>query len=656
MRDIQIADWVLPEDEPEDVPVIAPALYDPDFDYTQEPEIEPEDVPGTITLPEHDQELASLRGYQNRAAVKTFGLWKAGTKSCLIVHPTGSGKTHTGSAIVARYQHHFGPRADGGNRRALILDHRDYLLDQWARTLMGMGVDSAIEKGKKKARAALWGDPDCVVASVQSMQANEVSQRLRGWEADYFDLIVVDEAHHVLTPMYRRILNHFDWVHLLGLTATPDRLDGRKLGEVFDEVSDEYLLDQAIEDGWVCGIQVAWCDVSVDISDVKSVGKGKHKDLNEADLSEKIKPYVEKFARAIKRVVGDRQIVLFAPSVFISEKMSDALTSIGIRSEHLDAKSKNREVVINAYRGKEYQCLCNYGLFTEGFDVPGIGAVVLLRATESRALYYQMIGRGLRPNDGERLLVVDFPWVSGNHKLIKPADIFGGSKSRYTEETIREAEKLLDVGAVDDLLDAIKQADQEVYERNRYKLGIEDGPVRFRKIEYNPLNTSEREALPKRPEAEERKVLAATFKQVAILKYNGIAGAESMSKRRASAIISTIKRREKAGKAPYPQVKRLVDLGIPRSEAREMKATEAERIIAAAREYGPNLSNPPNPSGIASAMPVSMTVTSRGWITASLTAKRSYPRSPVLAFLGPFAPGTRGTQGNGCRLIGCIFP
>jgi hypothetical protein len=227
-----------------------------------------------------------------------------------------------------------------------------------------------------------------------------------------------------------------------------------------------------------------------------------------------------------------------------------------------------------------YRVLCNYGLFTEGYDLPSIGAVILMRPTMSRALYCQMVGRGLRPSDtGEDLIVVDFPWVSGNHRLVKPAELFYSAHSRYTEEAIRNAERMLDIGATDDILAAIKTADEEIKIRDRFKLEVRERTVKSTVREYNPLSDKERAALPRRRESEEPRLRPATPAQIACLNANGVAGASGMSFVRAHLIITAIKEKERRGEAPYWMIDKLVRMGVDRKVARVMKIDVARRLL-----------------------------------------------------------------------------
>ncbi len=548
---------------------------DPDFDYTREddpeaPEaIHPEEY--ALEFPRAESPI-TLRGYQNEGAEKTFEAWDRGESRTVVVLPTGAGKTYLGGAVIDRYGPRYGLRHDGRRPRALVLVHRGYLAKQWAKSLTALGIDCAIEKGQHKARGGFWGDPEVVVAMVQSMQCKGGSRRLLGWPRDYFDLIIPDECHRATSPMYRSVLNYFRPRHVLGLTATPDRMDGDDLGTVFDSIAYEYFLDEALGSGWVCPIKIRWCDVKVDLRALKVKGD----DFNDKDIADAISPHVEKFARAIVREVGDRKTIIYCPTVRIAGAMAKALgpDGMGKRAESLDGSDDEaiRETILGAFRGGEYQYLCNCELFTEGFDCPDVEAIVLLRPTQSRELYYQMVGRGLRPKGGGNLVVVDFPWVAGKHKLIKPAQLL--SPRRFEQEQFDMAEALLDVGEVDDLMDAMSKADDLIRERNRkLPVRVKDGAIRYRRVEYDPLSHVEVKELPPRQEVEAH-FYPATPAQVRMLEENGFLGAERMSRKQASGIISKIKKRREV-------IGRLIEHGYERRAAWRLTGPQAARELKA---------------------------------------------------------------------------
>jgi superfamily II DNA or RNA helicase len=532
----------------------------------------------------------TLRWYQNEAIKRIFEEWDSGNNSTLLVLPTGCGKTITFGSVVYRFSEHYGPRKDGSPRRSLILAHRTELITQACDSLAVLGVEAAIEQASQKARAGIFGDPTCVVASVQSMQANERSKRLLGWDPDYFDLIITDEGHHAAGDpskrkgkkkgklnTYQQIYNHFTGaVKKLFVTATPDRADGENMGSICDSLAFEYPMYDAVREGWLCPIRIRWCDTGVDLRNIRTTGG----DLNENDIAEAIKPHIEVLARATKREIDDRKTLVFCPDVGSAEAFASAMESLGIKSASLSGESSDqeRQDVLNAFRRGDIQLLANCGLFTEGFDVPSIACVVLLRPTKSRPLYCQMVGRGTRPAPGkENLVVVDFPWVAGKHKLVKPTELFDSTKQ--SEERYKEAEKLLERGETDDLMAAMQMADEVIKEKVKLRIKVTEGRVKYRKTEYDPLAVGDILGIPHRQESEGALKKRITDKQLEILRKAKIVNAESMSASRASLYVDKVIDRWRNDKASIPQVSYLIALGVEPEIAREMGFKEASATI-----------------------------------------------------------------------------
>jgi superfamily II DNA or RNA helicase len=534
----------------------------------------------------------TLRWYQEAAIKRIFEEWDSGNNSTLLVLPTGCGKTITFGSIVYRFNEHYGMRPDGSPRRSLILAHRTELITQACDSLAVLGVEAAIEQASQKARSGVFGDPTCVVASVQSMQANERSKRLLSWDPDYFDLIITDEGHHAASKpkskgkdkgkikpnIYKNIFNHFTGAEKkLFVTATPDRADGANMGDICDSLAFEYPMYEAVREGWLCPIRIRWCDTGVDLRNIRTTGG----DLNESDIAEAIKPHIEVLARATKKEIDDRKTLVFTPDVGSAEAFASAMESLGIKSASLSGESSDneRQDVLNAFRRGDIQLLANCALFTEGFDVPAISCVVLLRPTKSRPLYCQMVGRGTRPAPGkENLIVVDFPWVAGKHKLVKPTELFDSTKQ--SEERYQEAEKLLESGKTDDLMAAMKMADEVIKEKVKLRIKVTEGRVKYRRTEYDPLAVGDILGIPYRQESEGSLKKKITDKQLDILRKAKIVGAESMSAPRASLYVDKVIERWKADKATIPQVSYLIALGVEPEVAREMKFKEASATIS----------------------------------------------------------------------------
>ncbi|MGN1011569.1 MAG: DEAD/DEAH box helicase family protein, partial [Clostridia bacterium] len=164
-----------------------------------------------------------LRPYQNEAISAICSDWESGIQKTLLVLPTGTGKTIVFCKLIERM-------VKSGDR-CLIMAHRGELLEQAADKLArATGLGCAVEKAESTCLDSWFR---VAVGSVQSLQREK---RLERFPADYFDTIVVDEAHHALSDGYQRVLSHFEEAKVLGVTATPDRGDMRNLGQYFEHL------------------------------------------------------------------------------------------------------------------------------------------------------------------------------------------------------------------------------------------------------------------------------------------------------------------------------------------------------------------------------------------------------------------------------------
>ena len=346
-----------------------------------------------------------LRDYQRDAVDAVQSEWKQGHKHTLLVVPTGGGKTIIFSELARR---------ESANGRVLILAHRDELIRQAADKLRkSTGIFCGIEKGMEST-----GDMFPVaIGSVQTMMRDG---RLEKFPRDYFDVVIVDEAHHVLADSYRKILDYFSTARLLGCTATPDRGDKKTLAEVFDSIAYEYSLAQAIKDGYLVPPKAEMIPIKIDLSGVKtSMG-----DYTDGSLGEALGPYLDKIADEMATHCMDRKTVIFLPLIATSQAFCEKLKARGFAAAEVNGNSKDRKEILTDFENGKYNALCNSMLLTEGWDCPSADCVVVLRPTKIRALYTQMVGRVLRlsPETGKKdALILDFLWMTQKHDLVKPA-------------------------------------------------------------------------------------------------------------------------------------------------------------------------------------------------------------------------------------------
>lgn len=321
----------------------------------------------------------NLRPYQVEAVTGVIDSI-VGSKSALVVMPTGTGKTVCFAHIARQRQ-----------GRVMVIAHREELVQQAAdkiRTVTGQSPD--IEMAEYKA-GRMYKAP-VVVASVQTLCARMGNlDRMNKFEPHEFDLLVIDEAHHATADSYRRVIAHFtknSKLRVVGFTATPDRTDKAALGMVFESVAYKYEIMQAMEDGWLCPIETQQVIVKdMDFSHVRTVAG----DLNQGELAsimeqEKV---LHKVVTPTIEIAKGRRTLVFASSVAHAERMSEIFNRHGVTAAivHGGTFKDERRRILNAYNEGKIQVLCNCGVATEGFDSPGIGVVAIARPTMSRALY-----------------------------------------------------------------------------------------------------------------------------------------------------------------------------------------------------------------------------------------------------------------------------
>lgn len=383
-----------------------------------------------------------LRPYQEEARQKVQEEWKNGKKRTLLVLPTGTGKTIVFSKIIE-------DRVRKGER-VLVIAHRGELLEQASDKLYkSTGLKTATEKAEQTSLGSFYR---VVVGSVQTMQREK---RLNQFPPEYFDTIVIDEAHHAISDGYQRVLHHFENANVLGVTATPDRGDMRNLGSYFESLAYEYGLAEAIKSGYLSPIKALTIPLKLDLSNVKQQAG----DFSTKDLGTALDPYLEQIAEEMKKQCFDRKTVVFLPLVKTSQKFRDILNKHGFKAAEVNGESGDREKVLRDYEEGKYNVLCNSMLLTEGWDCPSVDCVIVLRPTKVRALYSQMVGRGTRLAPGKKeLLLLDFLWHTERHELCHPANLIA------TDEAVAKkmTENIEELGTPIDLEQAEQQAKEDV--------------------------------------------------------------------------------------------------------------------------------------------------------------------------------------------------
>ena len=403
-----------------------------------------------------------LRPYQAEAKAAVFEQWDKGTLKTLLVLPTGCGKT-----IV------FAKVAEDCVRqgyRVLILAHRGELLEQAADKIKkSTNLGCATEKAEQTCLGSWFR---ITVGSVQSMQREK---RLSQFSENYFNVIIIDEAHHCISDGYQKVLQHFPSAKVLGVTATPDRGDMRNLGEFFESLAYEYTLPKAIREGYLSPIKAMTIPLQLDLSGV-SIQSG---DFKAGDIATALDPYLHQIADEMMKYCRDRKTVVFLPLVKTSQKFKEILNEQGFKAAEVNGESKDRTEVLKAFDKGEYNVLCNSMLLTEGWDCPSVDCVIVLRPTKVRSLYSQMVGRGTRLCEGKSyLLLLDFLWHTERHELCHPADLICEKKevARKMTENLEET-----AGCPMDLEEAERKASEDVIAEREESLAKQLQEMRTRK-------------------------------------------------------------------------------------------------------------------------------------------------------------------------------
>lgn len=405
-----------------------------------------------------------LRPYQQQAKDAIFSEWENGIKKTLLVLPTGCGKTIVFAKVAEE--------CVKGGSRVLILAHRGELLDQAADKIgKSTGLGCATEKAEQTCIGSWFR---IVVGSVQSMMREK---RLNQFPNNYFNTIIIDEAHHCISESYQKVLRHFPDAEVLGVTATPDRGDMQNLGTVFESLAYEYTLPRAIKEGYLSPIKAVTIPLKIDMSAV-GVQAG---DFKSGDIATALDPYLESIAEEMEKYCSDKKTVVFLPLVKTSQKFRDILNNHGFRAAEVNGDSKDRAEILEAFDKDQYNVLCNSMLLTEGWDCPSVDCIVVLRPTKVRSLYCQMVGRGTRlspETNKDHLLLLDFLWHTERHELCHPASLICES-AEVAQKMTENMEK--DAGCIMDIEEAERTASEDVVAQREEALAKQLSEMKRRK-------------------------------------------------------------------------------------------------------------------------------------------------------------------------------
>ena len=373
--------------------------------------------------------LFEPRGAQIEALCALENTRAEGAGRALVQAATGVGKTYLAAFDSKDYE------------RVLFVAHREEILKQAAQSFKNVrnSDDYGFFDGESKCT-----DKSMIFASVATLGRSEYLNN-KYFASDYFNYIVIDEFHHAVNDQYQRIVNYFKPQFLLGLTATPERMDGRNIYEICDyNVPYEISLKEAINKGMLVPFHYYGIFDDTDYSKLHIVrGRYDEKELNETYIGnvhryELIYKYYCKY--------GSRQALGFCCSKEHAREMAKEFSSRGIPSVAVfsDASgeyTEKRNVAIQKLKNGEIRVIFSVDMFNEGVDITSVDMVMFLRPTESPIVFLQQLGRGLRKCRGKEFLnVLDF---IGNYEKAGRVRFLLEGKSSTHGEVYHPSDRLL---------------------------------------------------------------------------------------------------------------------------------------------------------------------------------------------------------------------
>ena len=523
-------------------------------------------------------------------------------RSSLLVAATGLGKTVMMAEIVRHW-----PLG-----RCLMMSHRFELntqaIDKFEK-ITGEPVD--LEQADYHAdQCGMLSRCRTVVASVQSLNSKRKGKyRFEKFDPNEFGLLLIDEAHRSAAASYRRVIDYFFKnvdCYLIGVTATPDRLDGVGLGHIFGTVGCDYNIRWAIDNGWLVPFKQDTIVVhGLDFSSIRS----KKNNMGESDLDPKQLAKIAEQEQVLHEMavpiidLCEGSTVVFTVSVAQAHRLAEIInrhreySAVAIDGS-LPPTHPKRKRLVKEFKEGQFQFLINCGTFTEGFDAPNVRNIVVARPTKSRALYCQMVGRGSRTLDGtldglatveERYdaikrspkpycRVLDFVGQAGRHKLVCTGDILAGDEP---DAVIEEAKQRLQNGEFDgDAIAALEAAKKEAEDREAARRAqiVANVDYSIQKVDiWSPLNMAPSRDIPKfhgeKPMTQKQREYLAK----AGLSKNEI---EQLNHAQASSLIGKLIERRQKGLATVKQKRLLSKHGYNTDRLTFEQASKMIELIA----------------------------------------------------------------------------
>ena len=344
--------------------------------------------------------------HQKQILDKLAVIREGGVRRNLIVAATGTGKT-----VISAFDYKVFTEQTEGTHRLLFVAHREEILKQSRRTYRSVLLDANfgdIWVGDSRPQNGI----DHLFISVQTFNS-KYERIFSGLPADYYDYIVIDEAHHLVADSYRKIISKFTPKLLVGLTATPERMDGVSLLPDFDnQISAEIRLPKALDEGLLTPFQYLCISDETDLTDEELMQGDRYVATK---LTEKLcnSQRVGLIVNRLQYYLADERkcrALGFCATKKHAQFMAEEFRRVGLKAAYLTSDNDAERLSLNKQLAKgEINYLFVVDIFNEGVDIPAVDTVLFLRPTESLTIFLQQLGRGLRLYPGkQQLTVFDF--------------------------------------------------------------------------------------------------------------------------------------------------------------------------------------------------------------------------------------------------------
>lgn len=330
-----------------------------------------------------------LRPYQEKGIADIRGFFQKGYRKVCYTAPTASGKT----VLFCHLAH----KITAADQRVAVIVHRQELVDQTCKALSAEGLEFGVIAA---------GYPEQSAAPVLVAMAQTLVNRLDRLVSVAY--LIVDEAHHVVAGTWRAILASAPNARVLGVTATPERLDGTGLREAFEVLALGPSVKELVAGSWLAPFIVYAPERLVNLKGARTVAG----DYAVGDLARRMSAdfVLDDALMEYRKHLEGKTAIAFCTTIEHSRTVARFFRSAGVEAQHLDGDtpSNERRALLASLATGEVKVISNCALIAEGLDIPSVDGVILLRPTKSLALYLQQIGRALRPSpDKSRAIVLD---------------------------------------------------------------------------------------------------------------------------------------------------------------------------------------------------------------------------------------------------------